>query len=401
MAEKVIIYSKKLINNFKKISYSILIFIVILSTTCIISFADTKSELQAEKKNIDQQIAETNSEIAGVKSKMSTTLNQITRLNSQISSYEDEIEDLQSQLDNLNAQIEEKQKNVEEQQKNYDEQQEALNKRLVAIYEAGTTSYLDMLLSADSLTDFISKYYMIEQLAEYDQDLLRKIEETKNRLENEKKELESSKQEVENTKTSMVAKKNSLSVSVKEKNTLVSNLSEEEKSLEEQLEQFERDKKAIQAKLAAIAAKSAKSGSVVSVAPSAAGYATPLAGKTKASITTGFYGYSGHTGVDFACSSGTPILAVKSGTVVISEALRYASGKYRSYGEYVVIDHGDGTMTLYGHGSPGTRTVSVGQTVSQGQQIMSVGSTGNSTGPHLHFEVRIGGKCVNPTPYLP
>ena len=390
-----------MINNFKKIAYIFIVGLTVLISTFTFSFAETKSELQAEKKSIDEQIAETNSEIAGVKSKMSTTLNQITRLNSQISSYEDEIDELQSQLNTLNSQIAEKEKKVEEEQKLFDEQQDALNKRLVALYESGTTSYLDMLLNADGLADFISKYYMIEQLAEYDQDLLKKIEETKIQLENEKNALENSKKEVETAKNTMEVKRNSLSVSVKEKNSLVSNLTEEEKSLEEQLEQFEKDKKAIQAKLAAIAAKSSKSSNAINVAPSAAGYISPLSGKSKANITTGYYGYSGHTGVDFACSSGTPIHAVKSGTVVISEALKYSNGNYRSYGEYIVIDHGDGTMTLYGHGSPGTRQVSVGQSVSQGQQIMSVGSTGNSTGPHLHFEVRIGGKCVNPTPYLP
>ena len=93
------------------------------------------------------------------------------------------------------------------------------------------------------------------------------------------------------------------------------------------------------------------------------------------------------------------ILAVKSGTVVKSLALRYPNGSYRSYGEYVVIDHHDGTMTLYAHMS--SRAVSTNQTVSQGQQIGSVGSTGNSTGPHLHFEVLIGGDPTNPVPYLP
>ena len=95
------------------------------------------------------------------------------------------------------------------------------------------------------------------------------------------------------------------------------------------------------------------------------------------------------------------MLAVKDGTVVTSTALKNPNGTYRSYGEYIVISHGDGTMTLYAHGAPGSRLVSPGQTVKQGQQIMSVGTTGNSTGYHLHFEVRINGRPVNPSPYLP
>ena len=134
--------------------------------------------------------------------------------------------------------------------------------------------------------------------------------------------------------------------------------------------------------------------------PSASGYIRPVVGY---SITTGWMGYSGHTGVDFSGSgiSGKPVLAVKAGTVVTSTALKYSNGNYRSYGEYIVINHHDGTMTLYAHGAPGSRLVSAGQSVSQGQQIMSVGTTGNSTGYHLHFEVRVNGRPVNPTPYLP
>ena len=94
-------------------------------------------------------------------------------------------------------------------------------------------------------------------------------------------------------------------------------------------------------------------------------------------------------------------MAVKSGTVVTSKAAINSSGKYYSYGEYIIINHHDGTMTLYAHGQAGSRKVFEGQKVSQGQVIMNVGSTGNSTGPHLHFEVRVNGTRVDPRPYLP
>ena len=393
-------------NIVKKFEYivSIMLIIILLFSTVIYA-TSSKTELKNEEQNIDKKIEETNSEIAGVKSQMSTALNQITKYNSQISSYEDEISELESQVTSLQEQITQKEADINLQIQKYDEQQELLNKRLVAMYESGKTSYLDMLLSSDGLADFISKYYIIEQLAEYDTELLQSIENTKIQIENEKTELEGTKAEVETTKSSVEAKRNSLSVIVNEKNALVSTLSEEEKSLEADLEQFEKDKKEIQAQLEAIAAQEAAekrkndSASDENVTPSTSGFICPLAGKSKANITTGYHGYAGHTGVDFACSSGTPILASKSGKVVISTALRYSNGNYRSYGEYVVISHGDGVMTLYAHMS--SRAVSVGQYVNQGETIGYVGSTGNSTGPHLHFEVRVNGKCVNPTQYLP
>ena len=151
------------------------IVILIFSNICVV-FADEKSDLKNEQNNIDKKIEETNSEIAGVKSQMSEALNQINRYNSQIGSYENEISDLTNQIDVLSNQIEEKQSSIDEQIKKFNEQQELLNKRLVAMYESGSISYLDMLLSSSNLADFISKYYIIEQLAEYDTDLLNGID---------------------------------------------------------------------------------------------------------------------------------------------------------------------------------------------------------------------------------
>lgn len=371
-----------------------IVLIMLLITSIGVSYATTQSDLD----KIEEKIEETNSEIAGVKSQMSQALSQINRLNTQITSYETEITDLNSKIDVLGVQIIEKEENVKQKEEEYKNKQDLLSKRIVAMYEAGTTSYLDVLLTSESLSDFLSRYYIIDQLVEADQDLLKSIEETKNKLEQEKNELETAKKDAEDSKEKVRAKSDALTVSVREKNNLVTNLTEEEKALQDKLEEFEQDKREIQRKLESISDKEDIS---QIVAPSAAGYVNPIPGKSKSNITTGYYSYSGHTGVDFACAGGTPIVAVKDGTVVISEAKKNANGSYRSYGEYIVINHHDGTMTLYAHGKPGSRLVSPGDSVKQGQRIMSVGTTGNSTGNHLHFEVRVKGRVVNPTPYLP
>lgn len=383
--------------KYKRIIYIIFLVVILLVSSVGITFATTTSELQQKQKEIDNQIKEINSEIAGNKAQMTNALTQINKLNSEISNYENEITDLETRIETVTAQITEKETNIKEQEIKFENQKELLSKRLVALYESGSTSYLDLLLSADSLSDFISKYYMIEQLAEYDEDLLNQIENTKKQIEAEKEYLISAKEEIENSKVAVVSKKNSLSSSKTQKEALVTTLSEEEKSLQEQLEEFEKDKKEVQRQIAALASKYKGT----AVAPSAAGYTSPLPGRTKSNITTGYGAYAGHTGVDFACAGGTPILAVKSGKVVTSTALKYSNGHYKSYGEYIVIDHGDGTMTLYAHMQPGSRIVSVGSSVSQGQQIGSVGTTGNSTGNHLHFEVWANGRRTNPVPYLP
>ena len=389
----------KKIMNIKKcgriICISILTFMLVLSGIGI-TFAATTQELRDQQSDLDAKIEQTNTEIAGVKSQMTAALKQINTLNVEITGYTNDITKLQTQLDGVNTQIAEKEVIIKEQENKYIEQKKLLEERLVALYESGTTSYLDMLLSSEDLSDFISNYYLIEQMAEADEALLEKIENTKKSIEEEKEYLVSAKAEIETTKQNIEQKKSSLATSINKKQAVVTSLTAEEAELQAQLEEFEEDKRRIQAELAKEA--SGYTGEVV--APSAAGYICPINGRSKKHITTGYYGYKGHTGVDFACSSGTTIVAVKSGTVVTSTALRRPNGKYKSYGEYVVIDHHDGTMTLYAHMLSGSRAVSVGQSVSQGQPIGQVGSTGNSTGPHLHLEIRVNGNPVNPQNYI-
>ncbi len=386
------------------IKFLSLVIIAIFLTSCIYySYATSQSELNEQKEDVQEQIDATNSEIAGVKSKMTDQLNQITRLNSQIGDYESEISTLEEQLNTLNSEIEEKEKSIEEKEKNYQENEELLAKRLVAMYKTGKTSYLDVLLSSKDLSDFISKYYLIEKLTEHDTELLQQISNEKAAIENEKVALETSKNEIASAKETLQTKMDALDVTKTEKQKIVNNLSAEEKVLEQQLEEFEKHKKQIESEIAALAAKNRqnnKNNNTGSINPSTSGFICPIAGKTKNNITTGYYGYSGHTGVDFAVAAGTPILAAKSGTVYKSEAKK-VNGVYVSYGEHIIIDHHDGTITLYAHGMPGSRLVQAGDTVSQGQQIMSVGTTGNSTGYHLHFEIWVNGSRVNPTPYLP
>ncbi len=379
-------------NVFRILLISFIILLLLIG--CIkISYATTTSDLQ----DIDQKIQQTNQEIKEVKKEMSEALTQISKLNSEISTYEDEIDDLGTQIDGLESQIALKESEIQVEEEKFNTQYDLLQKRIVALYEMGSVGYLDILLSSGSLYELVSNYYLISEITENDKALLDKIEATKNAIIEQKEYIESAKEELETNKKNMQSKKLTLAASKDKKQTLVANLNEEEASLEKELEEFEKDKRRIQQELAALAKNS-----VITVSPG--GYISPLSGKSKANITTGYGRYSwggNHTGVDFATSGGTPIYAVKAGTVVTSTALKYSNGNYKSYGEYIVIDHHDGTMTLYAHMQPGSRAVGVNQSVYQGQQIGSVGQTGNATGNHLHFEVRINGKPVNPTSYLP
>ncbi len=391
----------------KKISLKILgVLTIIIIFAQLNVFAASKSELKENSSNTDKKIEEAKEELEGIQAEKSETLKQVENLMSEISSYQNEIDQLDNQISKLNNDIKDAENKLNQKQEDYKKEKELLEKRLVATYEAGETSYLDVLLSSKSLTDLISNYYLVTELTRNDKELMEKIKKEEEEIAKAKTTLENSKSELNNSKVAKQSKATQLKQAKSQKDSYVSKLSEDEKNTQEQLEQFERDKRDIQAQLAAIAKKEAEaaasagnSNNNIANNPSASGYIRPIVGY---GITCGWMGYANHTGVDFSGAgiSGKPILAAKSGTVVTSTALKNSNGTYRSYGEYIVINHHDGTMTLYAHGAPGSRLVSVGQKVSQGQQIMSVGTTGNSTGYHLHFEVRVNGVPVNPAPYL-
>lgn len=375
-----------------------IIFVLVMSGDVMIALATTQSDLD----DIQGKIDDTKDKIEDVEQELTGTLAQIRNLNAEISEYENDISDLNTKIDNVNTQIENAEAEIKKAEEDYEHQQKLLEQRLVAIYKSGDTTYLDVLLSSKDIADFISKYHQVEKIAECDQNLLSQIEKNRINIEESKKLLETSKEQIEALKQSKEDTAKSLKASQSMKESYVDQLNEEEAALQEELEQFERDKKAIQEELARIARENNGGKEVIAGDPSEAGYIFPVAGLNIYNINRRYYpSYPGHTGVDININvKGKSIVAAKAGTVVTSTALRYANGNYRSYGEYVVIDHHDGTMTLYAHMSPNSRTVSKGDYVSQGQVLGIVGTTGNSTGFHLHFEVRINGKCVNPLPYL-
>lgn len=370
-----------------------------------LSIATTsKSELNSEMDEINQKEQQKKEEQQEIKNEKSETLLEVESLITQISSYETEIENLNSQISDLSAKIEDTQAKLTIEEENFKQQEKDMQERLIAVYEMGETSVLDMILNSKGIVDLVSNYYLATELANYDAELLDEIDRKKNEIQAMKTSLEEDKQQIETNKNNIEKTNKALIDAKQTKDKRVAELNEEEKTIQAELEQFEKDKKEIQAELAAIAAKEAQEngGNYPTVKPSASGYIRPINGY---SITTGLYYSNGsyHGAVDYSGAgiTGKPILTVKSGTVVTSKALKYPNGNYRSYGEYIVINHHDGTMTLYAHGLPGSRKVEDGQTVSQGQIIMNVGTTGNSTGPHLHFEVLVNGRRVDPRPYLP
>jgi murein DD-endopeptidase MepM/ murein hydrolase activator NlpD len=318
--------------------------------------------------------------------------------------------------------------------------EEVLGSRVRLMYTDGAVSYLDVLLSSTSFADFLDRADSLKMIVDQDQELLVQHKLDKQTVIEKKQELEGQYAQAKQLYTSLEQQRSLLKEKEAEKQELIAfydkQIQESDDLSEEQNEKLvklasersaletQKDKiKAEEAARRAAAAKAEAARRAAAAAKKAAAAASK--GSSSSSSSSSETGYSGgdgpfllpvgsarisssygprthpitgekgkvHTGVDFAVPQGTSIHAADSGTVIVAEW-------YSGYGYCVIIDHGGGVWTLYGHIRKGGIRVSSGDKVNRGDVIAESGSTGNSTGPHLHFEVRIDGKTVNPMPYL-
>lgn len=394
----------------KKIGLKIIGTLIIISITInvfsMMSFASEKSEL-------NKKIKETKESLNEVNSQKEESQNKVNDLKSQIAEYEKEINSLKDEIEQKQKEIKEMQEKLDKLEKERQEKQDLLDQRLITMYENGETTYLDVLLSSADITDFISKYYMVETVTEADKELIEGLEADKKEIEETKNKLNASLDEVEKKKEEQESIQTKLNKAKNKEEAKVESLTEESHDLEEDIEAYEKKMKELDAKEKAQeealkhkieeaeknhGSNSGSSGSSSSGGSvSSKGFIRPV---TSGRITAKMYYSSGkyHGAVDFGVSTGTPVYAAADGIVVTS-----TWGGSDSYGYYIKIKHYNGLYTLYAHGS--SLVAKVGQEVNQGDLIMYSGNTGNSTGPHLHFEVRKspGGYSnrVNPLNYLP
>lgn len=414
-----------------KIIGVILICIILSQASVTFAVSSQETKLRNEQNEINNDKKEAESNLKEVQAQKSETVKQVEELTNQISDYQTQINTLDSQISNLNTKISEAEGQLKKAQEDYTKQEELLNERLVTTYEAGETSYLDFLLSSESITDLISNYFLVSEVATSDTELLDKIQKQKEEIQEAKESLETSKKELATSKASKQSISTQLQTAKKEKDAQVEKLSSDEKQIQQHIEelqsassQIEKEIQVAQAQYAAqlealrkkqeqeAAAKAKKSSSTNSGGTSTGSgsssgesYTSGGSGSlqrpvSSGTITAGMYYPSGryHGAIDYGIPVGTPVYAAADGVVMKIANLT------SSYGTYVVIRHTNGLETWYAHGTSGSICVSPGQTVTRGQRIMSSGNTGNSTGPHLHFEVRVApygyGNRVNPTQYF-
>lgn len=371
----------------------LIISIIVLSLIglCGIVVAENLEDLQNKKNDLQNQINESNEQIEEIKIELTENLEQLNNVNEKIYNYESEIISLETDLNT----IEEETKKISEKlnivETNYNLQKEAFQARMVAIYEAGDVVYLDVLLNSNSFSDFISNYYLIGEIAKYDNDLLENIEQQKKQIENTKSILEGKKENLQKLKKNKEKTTIALENSKVIRNSYIDKLSEQEKETQNKIDEYQKELNNLETQIVALTTGNIGSDYV------GGEFAWPAPGYT---TITSRYGMRihpilktarVHTGTDIAMPTGAYVIAANDGVVIKS---MYVTG----YGNMVMIDHGGGVSTLYGHGSE--LIAQTGQEVKKGDIIMKAGSTGWSTGPHLHFEVRINGTAVDSLPYI-
>ena len=351
--------------------------------------------LLEQSNEVRQKLEESSTRLEYVQSELSTSLQQIQELGDKITEYENQYNDLKNQVAEMEANIAVIDADINKVQAEYDRKENLLKKRMVALYKAGDATYLDVLLSSSSIVDFLSKYYMLEKIIDYDTDLMKELEVEKNSIENKKQEQEKKKADLKVAK----AKAGQMQILMENNKMLQENYSDklttEEATLNEQILQYKQEQEEIERQIQAAINWSGdlaiqyKGGVMIWPVGVNGTYITSPFGNRLHPIQ-GVYKY--HSGIDIGNAGyGAPVLAAADGIVT------YA-GVMSGYGNCVMINHGSGIVTLYGHGQ--TIYATLGQTVKQGDVIMAVGSTGNSTGPHLHFEVRKDGVATSPIPFL-
>ena len=368
--------------------------------------AASQSDVDALKDKLEEQAAEKKelqAELNSIDSEKATVKEQIEALDAQINSTEEQIELQNDLIDSLEEMIAQKEEELAEAQQKEEEQYEKFKTRVRVMYEQGETSYLEVLLSADDLSDFLSKYEIVSQIAEYDKNLFEELKALKEEIAQTKAELEEDRQQAENARKELEVSKSELDTQLANRSQAMKELESAAEEVKASFAEIEAEENSINAQIDKIVkemeaeaerkrreeAAQGGGGSSSSGTTQVGNYTYPLpSGYRTVSSRFGYRNhpvtgrYKLHTGVDISAPNGTPIYAAQPGTAIIA-------GYSSAWGNYVVINHGNGITTLYAHMSKILTTK--GATVSAGQQIGKVGSTGYSTGNHLHFEVRQNG----------
>ena len=379
------------------------IIVILMAVSLISSFvlagsvanAQSVDDMQQQLEDLAKKKQQLEQQLNSISKKKQKELEKKSIIDEQVNATRDEISLINDVLDSLDSELDNAEAELDKASKALDEKLELSKNRIRSAYEQGEASYFEIIIQSKTIYDFISKIEIVSQIANRDKEVIEQVKKSKDTIETKKKEIEENKAEKEKNAASLKSKQNSLSKKQAESDKLISEINSDAAATKRAVLAAEAEEEKLQQEIKKLLSSSGNS-TVVDTGE----FRWPV--NTKFNNITSKFGYRTHpvtgvyklhTGVDIASSGikGTSIYAAKGGTVL-------KAGYNTGYGNYVVIDHGGGYATLYGHAS--TLTVSVGQTVSKGDVIGYVGSTGYSTGPHLHFEIIKNGEYTNPLTYF-
>ena len=349
------------------------------------------TDLQTQRNEIQNQMNEANEQLEGVQNDISENLQQVQKLDEKISNSQQELDELNKKIEDLENSSEEVEKKLKTAEENYEKQKKLLDSYLVAVQESSDTQYLDVLLSSKNISEFLSNYFLITELANSQVELLEDMQNKKNEIQQSKEKLDKNKEDLAVIKANQTKTATVLANTKTVRENFISKLSDQEKDIQSKIDEYYAQFNAINSEILQLAQGG------IATQYIGGELAWPVPGYTVISSNYGMRThpitgvYKLHTGVDIRAPLGATFIAANDGIVT--------KASYNgAYGNMVIIDHGGGVSTLYAHGSE--ILVQVGQTVKRGEPVLKVGSTGYSTGPHAHFEVRLNGVVTNPMPYI-
>lgn len=389
----------------KKFKKLLLICVMLILVPTVVYAATTKEELDKAKQQeeeLNRRLKAVQSTLDTLKSDIADTKEYIAKLDEQMEIIVQNIVDLNEKIDIKNDEIAVTTLHLQNAQETEAQQYDAMKLRIKYMYENNNESVFDLVLNSSNVSEFLNKAEYVSKITEYDRQKLEEYIAIKESIEEDKRQLEIEEEELEDYKADMEGEQQAVQLILDEKQRDMEKLEADQKAYINKQKEIQKDIDALDALIAQLTAKYSEEQlkKANAVATQKALFAKELLlwpCPSSHRITSNFslnrldpvsknY-YSAHKGTDIAASTGTPIVAAAAGLVT-------AAGYSASMGNYIVISHGDGITTRYYHNSK--LAVGVGTAVTAGQVISYAGSTGNSTGPHLHFEVRI-----NNTPYDP
>lgn len=382
----------------------LLVFATVFSASRWNTYASEISDAKNKKAALEKKKKEIEESLAKLEQKKTSIVEYISELDKQLASIESSIEDLNYRITTTKTNLEKTKVELQKAEAEEVKQYETMKNRIQHMYVSGNDEFIQILLSSESLSDFLNRSEYVKQISNYDKNMFNEFKKIKEEVAAKKADIEDKLAELQAMNEELLYKKRTVVKLSRDKqaelakyNAAIAASSDElisyNEAIKEQQSELDRLIEEQQRKIAA--SEGTYNYEISSNAATGFVWPTP----TSYRITCGF-GYrnaptsgasSNHKGIDIGLPTGSPIVATKSGTVVMSS---YNSAR----GYYVVINHGSGIMSYYYHNSQ--LLVSVGEKVSAGQQIAKAGSTGISTGPHLHFAITFNGIYVNPRKYV-